>query len=622
MCGICGIVDLDGGVFRDRTERMTDALTHRGPDMGGVYEIGSSTLGHRRLSIIDLTEAAGQPMISTDGKTAIVFNGEIYNFKDLRARLQSRGHKFRTHSDTEVALEMYRSHGPDMLAELNGMFGMAIWDDRQKALFLARDRMGKKPLYYMHNRGRLVFSSEMWSLLQSGLTEAEIDRQALFEYFLYDFIPAPHTIYSDVRKLPAAHYAIFNADGLKIYRYWEPPPPDPGLGYEEARGRLRELIDDAVRIRLIADVPLGSFLSGGVDSSLVSSVMCSQAHTRVKTFSVSFPDTTYDESHWARLAASRLDTDHHEFAARYDIEHSLPELVKHFGEPFGDSSAVPTLLLAEGTRKKVTVALSGDGGDELFGGYDRYIARRMQTYYDVLPLSLRDRIIEPVIAALPATTQYYGTSIIKKLKLFTEAAQRMRNDPAAAVPRTFPREVVTRLLGGDYDEDRDPVRQTVLKYQSLDPVQRMLFADLETYLAEDILTKVDRTSMTHALEVRCPLLDYRIVELACRMPLEYKIRFGSAKRILKDVARNIVPSEILDRRKYGFQAPLGEWLKKELRDWAGQRLMYERNSILDPDVARSVWDDHLNGVRDNGHRIWLLLFFQEWHERARAQAFH
>ena len=615
MCGICGIVDFTGPPSADTVLAMTRSLQHRGPDAEGTCSYAAALLGHRRLSILDLSESANQPMLSEDRSTALVFNGEIYNFQEIRRTLAGRGHRFRTSSDTEVLLRLYLEKGEAMLEELNGMFSVAIWDERLQRLLLARDRLGKKPLYYCWTKARLSFSSELSSLMHDRLVPRRLNQRAMFEYFLYDFVPAPHSIFQDVSKLPAGHMAIFDREGLRVRRYWSPPEPNDSLNYAEAKEQLIELIADSVRLRLISDVPLGSFLSGGIDSTLVTAFMAAKDSERVKTFSISFPGTTHDESEWSDLAARALGTDHKAYPVEYDIEDLLSKMTRHFGEPFGDSSAIPTWHLCKRTRERVTVALSGDGGDELFAGYERYLARRFQIIYDLLPLGLRERIIEPFVERLPATTDYYGTSLSKKLKLFVQASRRMRRDPLALIPRTFSGDEVRTLTGIDYEPDADPVIEAARRWMQLDPVSRMQFTDIQTYLAEDILTKVDRMSMAHALEVRSPLLDYRLVEFACRLPVRFKIRGRTTKGILKAAAAGRVPNSILTRSKYGFQVPLGRWFKDELKDWAFVRLMGVPHTLLDRAQVEAIWLDHQRGKADNSHKIWLILFFSEWYSQ-------
>ena len=620
MCGICGIVDYEEKPEINVVETMTRSLRHRGPDAGGVCSFDACILGHRRLSILDLRDAARQPMLSQDGRTALVFNGEIYNFRELRRPLESRGPVFRTGSDTEVLLELYREKGVSMLDDLNGMFAFAVWDEAKGRLFMARDRLGKKPLYYCLHRQRLSFSSELFSLVQDETIPRDLSTQALFEFLLYDFIPAPHTIFKGVSKLPAGHFAILDSEGFTLSRYWAPPVPEGPEDYTRAKAELSELLSDAVIKRLVSDVPLGSFLSGGMDSTLVTSLMAAGSTEKVKTFSISFPGTSHDESAWSALAASSLGTEHRESAVEYDIENVFSKMVHHFGEPFGDSSAIPTWHLCLQTRRHVTVALSGDGGDELFAGYERYLARRIQLVYDGLPRLLRERVIEPLVKRLPATTDYYGTSLPKKLKLFVDASRRIRENPLALAPRTFSHAQVLRLLGEAYKAEADPVLAAARQWMGLDPVSRMMFTDLQTYLAEDILTKVDRMSMAHALEVRCPFLDYRVVELACRMPLAFKMRGRTTKRILRDAAKGRVPQAILARSKYGFQAPLGSWFKRGLRTWAEARLLDSSHGLFCRDMVETLWQEHQQGRADHSHRIWLLLILNEWWDQQAAQS--
>ena len=596
-------------------EQMNEALRHRGPDMDGVHAYDCCILGHRRLSILDLSESAKQPMVSEDGSIAIVFNGEIYNFMEIRARLEARGYVFRTRSDTEALLNLYLEKQEKMLEDLNGMFSFAIWDDRQKRGLFARDRVGKKPLYYHCSGHTLQFSSELFSLIQDPSVPRNFSEQAFFEYLLYDFVPAPHTIFRDVCKLPAAHMAVFDSSGLRIERYWKPPLPEKTEDYDAQKSALQELLVDSVKMRLVADVPLGSFLSGGLDSSLVTALMTENGSRRVKSFSISFPGTSHDESAWSDLAASSIGTDHTRRPVEYNIQDIFPKLVRHFGEPFGDSSAIPTWHLCRQTRQNVTVALCGDGGDELFGGYERYLARRLQLIYDLTPLRLRERFLEPFIDRLPATTDYYGTSIAKKLKLFVQACRRMREEPLAVTPRTFSRNEVRQLTGLDYEIAADPVIDAAREWAGLDPVTHMLFTDIQTYLAEDILTKADRMSMAHALEVRSPLLDYRIVEFACRLSLDRKIRGMTTKRILRDVARGRVPDPILKRSKYGFQVPLGAWFKKDLKNWAQERLFDSGHGLVAKGLVETLWNQHQSGQADNAHKIWLLMIFNEWYEQ-------
>jgi asparagine synthase (glutamine-hydrolysing) len=612
MCGICGIVDFVEKPSSEKIRAMNRTMAHRGPDAQGLVSYDNCALGHTRLSIIDLSRSADQPMVNPMDNSALVFNGEIYNFLELRESLESKGRRFRTDSDTEVVLAMYMEFGEGMLQYLNGMFSLAIWDPSRSSLFLARDRMGKKPLYYLSHGGSITFASELNALRKGVSYSLSIMPQAIFEYFLYDFIPAPHTPFTGVFKLPPATAARFDSTGLKSWTYWSPPCPETGKDYYHTRRELNSLLMDSTGKRLISDVPLGSFLSGGLDSTLVSSLMTRQSRSKVRTFSIAFPGATHDESKWSRLAADSLGTDHREFPCSYQVPETLEKMIPNFGAPFGDCSAIPTWHLCRHTRERVTVALSGDGGDELFGGYDRYLARRLQLLYDHLPAPVRERFIEPIVESAAETTDYYGTSLIKKLKLFIRAAGRLRENRLALIPRTFTISQVRELLGSDYSPDSDPTIEVARQWTGLDPVSRMMFTDMQTYMAEDILTKVDRMSMAHSLEVRSPLLDYRVVELACSSPLGFKMKGTVLKRILKDVAKDYVPPQILNRTKYGFQVPMGQWLKSELKGWAGSSLFDSGNSHLNKKALERLWDEHQRGACDHGLRIWSALVFIHW----------
>ncbi len=614
MCGICGIVDFTENVHTNRVREMCDAMIHRGPDASGISVFDRCILGHRRLSIIDLSDSANQPMVHQPTGTALIFNGEIYNFNDLRKDLESQGIRFRTNSDTEVILQMYLAEGGGLLERLNGMFSFAIWRPESESVFLARDRVGKKPLYYAIQGGRLTFASELGALIKGLPHTPEINQQALFEYFLYDFVPWPHTIFKGVYKLPPASAAIFDREGWRQWRYWHPPIPQPDGDYASTREALKSLLLDSTEKRMISDVPLGSFLSGGVDSSLITSLMKGISKGDVKTFSISFPGATHDESKWSRYVANQLGADHREYPCAYDVQSVLSKMIPHFGAPFADCSAIPTWHLCKRTKERVTVALSGDGGDELFGGYDRYLARRLQCAYDHLPGPLREKFIEPIVEKIPETTDYYGTSPLKKLRLFTRAAKRFREEPLAVIPRTFSRSQVRSLLGFDYEQDMDPTIEVARSWVNLDPVSHMLFTDMQTYMAEDILTKVDRMSMAHSLEVRSPLLDYRVVETACRAPIGFKIKGMVLKRLLKDISKDFVAPAILKRPKYGFQVPLGQWFKNDLRDWAQSRLFDSNESALNKKFLEKLWGEHQSGASDHGLRIWSALVFLEWRE--------
>lgn len=564
MCGICGIVSSEPRADREhRVRRMCDTLKHRGPDDEGMYSDDSVTLGFRRLSIID--PALGrQPMPNEDETVWVVFNGEIYNYRELRETLRGR-HRFRTNSDTEVIVHLFEEKGIECLHDLRGMFAMAIWDGRDRTLWLARDRLGKKPLVYLLEPGRLVFASELKALLADPVMPRRVSREA-FEYYLaYLYVPAPMSILQGVSKLPPAHYLCYRDGRAVVRRYWDPP-----LGGDPpARDEIRGTIEEAVRLRLVSDVPLGAFLSGGIDSTLVVGLM--SRYGRAKTFSIGFSEEGFDELEYARAAAEAFGTEHREFEVRPDATVVLPKLVWHYDEPLGDSSALPTYYVSKATSEHVKVALSGDGGDECFGGYPRYgqLAHR------------------PLLAPPPAE-RYRGYVVT--------FSDRQRHE---LLGTTDPR--VARLILEPFD-----------RFAGADPVARAGYTDLQTYLPFDILTKVDIASMANSLEVRCPFLDHKVVEMALRLP-------GSAKRdkrVLRETFADLLPPKIAGRGKMGFGLPLTRWLRNELRSLLSDTLL-GANSALEGfvrmEVVRRMVQEHWCGAADHADRLWALLFFELWH---------
>ena len=614
MCGICGIYLADG----DRADplilkAMTSALRHRGPDDEGFFLEANVGLGHRRLSILDLATGR-QPLFSEDRRLAFVLNGEIYNYAELRRGLIARGHAFSTASDSEVVLHLYEEKGEDCLADLRGMFAFALWDAGRRELFFARDRLGKKPFYYYWDEQQFVFGSEIKSLLKAGL-QLRIDPDALMDFFQYQYIPSPRSIYREIRKLPPGHYGIVGPAGLTLKRYWD-VPVDPSRWEGRSPASVEEDIGsevrECVRMRLASDVPLGAFLSGGLDSSLIVALMKGEAGGRVKTFSIGFPEASYDESAWAAKVAETLGTDHRARQVDYRLEDSLRPLLLQFDEPFGDSSALPTFHLSRFAKEGVTVALSGDGGDELFGGYRRYLAARWGRRYLKVPAFLREGLIAPAVAALPARPGYYGRRPSKKAKIFLEAASRIRAGKPP-LPCVFAPEEIAALfrddlfgLGGRRYEDilDEEWRKTP---PGLDDQTRLMWFDLHHYLPDDILVKVDRMSMAHALEVRCPYLDHVLVERVFNLPLSFKIHGGETKYLLKRIARRYLPPDVVHRKKQGFMVPLETWFRKELRSlWEDEVL---GSSLYDPEAVGRIWREHASGRFDHAAKLWLLLVF-------------
>lgn len=630
MCGIAGAIWTDDArpVDAATLARMTDVLAHRGPDDRGTYatrvQVGNAAgmsvgLGHRRLSIIDLA-GGHQPLANEDESVWVTFNGEIYNFAELRQRLEGAGHHFRTTSDTEVLVHLYEDEGSDFLRHLNGMFALAIWDARRGELLLARDRLGEKPLFYRHEPGRLLFASELKGLLAVPGAPRQIDPHALDCYLALHYVPHPLSIFAGYSKLPPAHWVRFGRDRFETGCYWQ-----PDFNREVARpwtddvAAVRELLTEAVQMRMVSDVPLGAFLSGGVDSSIVVALMQQARSEPVRTFSIGFPVPEYDETHYARLVAKHLGTEHEEFRVTPDAVSILPKLVWHYDEPFSDSSAIPTYYVAQQTRAHVTVALTGDGGDELFAGYPRYRAVALGASFDRLPAPLRRMLAARFWQNLPA-----GTSQRSKLRRFKRLVGALGESPGRRYfdwVSVFSEQARAELYTDDYLAtlpDADPyefIATALARSARRDPVTAASLADAVTYLPCDLMTKVDIASMAHSLECRAPFLDHRLVELAAALPLGRKYRRGRGKRILLEAFGHLLPPEILRRGKMGFGVPLDHWFRHELRD-------YTREVLLDPAtlgrgffrpaaVTRLV-EDHVSGCFDHSYRLWTLLFFELW----------
>jgi len=624
MCGICGKVAFAGGdVEPDALRRMCSALVHRGPDAEGIRITGAAGLAQRRLSIIDLTPAAVAPLSNEDGTIWVTLNGEIYNFRELRAELSARGHTFRTASDTEVIVHLYEELGVDCLARLTGMFAFAIWDARQQRLFAARDRLGKKPLFYAKTPGTLVFASSIGAILAEGTVAAVPFYTALDEYLTYQYVPSPETAFAGISKVPPAHYLTCGADGsMDVRRYWQPPlwtaNGQAAGDTRELEAELLERLTAAVRARMVADVPLGAFLSGGVDSSAVVAIMAGASSRPVKTFSIGFEETAFNELPYARQIARRYGTDHHEFVVRANAAEVLPDLVRHYGEPFADSSALPTYYLSKLTREHVTVALSGDGGDENFGGYENYALVSAWRRADAVPRAARngvrrvlDAVLEPLgdgatagrlrraaamLAAGTAERFRLQSSIFKPEEKHAAYTRRFRAlladaSPAECRPASIP------LKAGD------------------DPLAWMMWHDLQFYLPDCLMVKVDVASMASSLEVRAPLLDHRLVEFAATIPPSLKRNATGGKAILKRALAALVPQESLSRPKQGFGVPLRGWFRGELLDLVRGSLLDERalrRGLFEQAFLTRIVDDQVAGRRDWSHRLWALVWLELW----------
>jgi len=635
MCGITGAVWLDPGkaLDGDTLQRMTGVLRHRGPDDSGAYAVEFQTrpaseatpgvaLGHRRLSIIDLA-GGHQPLANEDESVWVVFNGEIYNFRELRRRLEGAGHRFRTAGDTEVIVHLYEEEGPDCLRHLNGMFALAVWDAARQQLLLARDRLGQKPLVYREEPGRLLFASELKSLLEVPGVPRELDPQAIDAYLTYQYVPHPRTMFRGLAKLPPGHCAVYRDGRLQLHPYWDPDfNVEDNRPIEEHVEHLRGLLTSSVEMRLQSDVPLGAFLSGGIDSTIIVGLMQKLSGEPVRTFSIGFPVAEYDETRYARLAAEHFGTVHQEFRVEPDAVEVLDRLVWHYDEPFADSSAVPTWYVAKLTRQQVTVALTGDGGDELFLGYPRYRAVRLADRFDRLPAALRRVLASRFWQKLPASGRQ--KSFMRRLKRFLEvlgqSPQRRYLDWIAIFNETRRAELYSDEFLATLP-DADPIEFLAAAFArstARDPVTSTSLTDLVTYLPCDLMTKVDIASMAHGLECRQPFLDHRVVELAARIPAEQKLRGRRDKRVLLQAFGDLLPRPIRRRSKMGFGVPLDAWFRNELKDYA-------RDVLLDPStLARGhfrpqalsrLLDEHQSGRFDHSYRLWALLVLELWQRR-------
>jgi asparagine synthase (glutamine-hydrolysing) len=623
VCGIAGFVDLwDAREPRTSEERalilenMCRIITHRGPDDQGTLFGEGTALGMRRLSIIDLT-GGHQPISNEDDTTSIVFNGEIYNFRELTPDLQARGHRFRTHSDTETIVHAYEEYGPGCLQRLRGMFAFAIWDERKRTLFIARDRVGKKPLYYtITPGGTLVFGSELKSLLQHPDVERETDLEALDAYFSLGYVPDPLTIFRGVKKLPPGCYLTFSEGVARTTQYWDfnyEQNPIPRRE-EDYLDELRKLLDEAVKVRLVADVPLGAFLSGGIDSSIVVALMARNMSSPVKTFSIGFEEDSYNELKYARLTAEKFGTDHHEFLVTPDICSIVDQLAWHFDEPFADSSAIPTYMVSKLAREYVKVVLSGDGGDELFAGYTRYVVDQQRSDFARLPQFIRKGLMQPVSRHLPHGT--WGRNFLHNvaqdpldrfldhMSIFTALNKRLLYSDDLKLRLNDDRKMSTLF------------RECAFKVTTGHPLDALLYIDSKTYLPGDILTKVDRMSMAVSLEARAPLLDHKLIDFVTRIPASMKLSGLETKHLLKRAVRDLVPPEILDRPKQGFGVPIQQWINNELRDRIRETLTETRTrqrGLVNQRYVAVLLDEHERGRRDHSMALWSLLMLELWH---------
>jgi asparagine synthase (glutamine-hydrolysing) len=621
VCGIAGRINYlsERPVSAALVQGMCDLIAHRGPDGSGVWTCGHAGLGHRRLAIIDLSDAGKQPMSTSDGQIWLTFNGEIYNFLELRSELEARGHRFHSQTDSEVILYAYREYGVDCINRLRGMFAFAIWDEPRRRLLVARDRLGKKPLFYTTDSDGIAFASEPKAFLADPSFSPTPNPVALSAYLTYQYVPAPMSAFTGVQKLPPAHYLLVEDGRVTVRRYWKlsyktKRDLTEGEAVEELRARLRE----AVKIRLVSDVPLGAFLSGGIDSGAIVALMSELGAAPVRTFSIGFEEKEYDELEYARLVANRYGTRHQEFVVRPNALEILPRLVWHYNEPFADSSAIPTFILSELTRRYVTVALNGDAGDENFAGYERYRANVLASRYDEIPPLLR-RPIDLVARMVPAS----GTSgsVMSKGKRFLEALGEGRERRYVRWMSHFQPLLKSELCQPEFQEVAGPdaceiLLQSYADSDAPDFVDATLDVDVNNYLPDDLLVKVDIASMAHGLEARSPLLDHPLMEFAASLPSRLKMNGGIKKYILKEAVKPLLPREIIERPKMGFGVPLEHWFRDELKELAHDVLLSDslrqRGYFHEP-VIRRLLDEHTRGVRSWHYQLWNLLMFESWH---------
>ncbi len=632
MCGICGFVSLSGQPADVSVGRsMMQVLRHRGPDGDGHAVLAArgsrsdgapvAFLGHRRLKIIDLTEAARQPLANEDNQIWVTFNGEIYNFRELRDELEGAGHTFRSHSDTETLVHAYEEFGDDFVRRLYGMFAFALWDGRRGRLILARDRSGKKPLYYTFDRERLTFASEIKGLLVCPWVKREVAIEHIPAYLVYGYVPTPQTMYRGIFQVPPASTIVVDERGLHgPHGYWEPRFPEAGqerpLSLPAAAAAVRDLLTAAVARRLISDVPLGALLSGGLDSSIIVGVMAQLLGEPVRTFSIGFDDDqSYDERPYAAAVAGLFRTHHTEFVVRADAAALAERLLWHHDQPYGDSSAIPTYLVCQMARRHVTVALNGDGGDEVFAGYDRFaaalIAARMPGFLTPVG-ALATRL-------LPQTRGYYG--LRTRVERFFEQAGKPVEERYLGWIAYFRPGMLATILSEDLRADADPGRvkaaigEPFSRSADLPLLHQLLYVNFLTYLPDDLHVKMDRMSMAHGLETRSPMLDTSLAEYVATLPTQLKIRRGHLKRVLRAAFKDLLPPQILKRRKHGFAVPLGKWFRTDLRASFGDLVLSDDAPVrayIDQRAARSLFQEHLDGTREHGQRLWVLFNLGLW----------
>lgn len=624
MCGIAGFTQFNHSYSNPETllEQMGNTIAHRGPDDSDVFTDTNIGLCHRRLAIIDLTESGRQPMKSPSGRYVTVFNGEIYNFQALRAELEREGIHFKGTSDTEVMLALYEKHGPDCLEHLNGMFSIAIWDTVAQTLFLARDRLGKKPLYYYRKDNQFVFASEIKAILATPDIDRSIRNDAVKDFFFYQYVPETKSIFKFIDKVQAGHWMLVSKDGVKTQQYWDVSFANTSdKSVDQIQDELYDLLDDSVKSRMISDVPLGAFLSGGVDSSAVVGLMAGNSNTPVTTCAIGFDSKKFDEVAYAAKVAEQFKTDHHELTVKENVEDNLTDIAGYFDEPFADPSFVPTYFVSKLARSMVTVALAGDGGDENFAGYSKYQQDQLE-----------NKIRSLVPSMLPGSVLGKGSKMLfdsKNSQLRRGASLlnslAVESDTGFYISNSFISEQLwNRLVRDDFRSalaDYNPADITTDLYKSADSdnhLSKILYTDIKSYLPGDILVKVDRMSMANSLETRAPILDYRVVEYAATIPASLKLKDKESKYILKTTMERMLTDETLYRKKMGFSVPLANWFRNEIKHIAETKLLSTDNGLsqfFKPEEVKTVWHQHQSGARDYSSELWSMLAFELWWER-------